>query len=446
MPADRILARAIVDTATPLTGSWSDFDLLVDRIGDARFVLLGEASHGTHEFYRIRAELTKRLIREKGFIAVAAEADWPDAYRIHRYVRGVGKDPDATEALADFKRFPQWMWRNADILDLVGWLRAHNDHVIDLSRKVGFYGLDVYSLHGSIQAVLAYLARTDPDAEREARSRYACFDTLAAEPQLYGQVTALGIRKDCEQEAVDQLVDLQRRRADLLRRHGVLAEDEQFEAEQNARVVARAEEYYRAMYLGGVSTWNLRDTHMMDTLDALALHLERHGTRAKIVVWAHNSHIGDASATDRGEHGELNIGQLCRARHPGETVLVGFSTYHGTVTAASDWGQAAERKRVRPALPHSYESLFHATGVPSFLLLLEQLGEAAGALHEPRLQRAIGVVYRPQTERASHYYHVHLPDQFDAIFHLDETRALEPLERTAEWERGELPETFPTGL
>jgi erythromycin esterase-like protein len=446
MPTDAILSRAIADTATPLTGSWSDFDLLLDRIGDAPFVLLGEATHGTHEFYRIRAELTKRLIREKGFAAIAAEADWPDAYRINRYVRGLSGDTDATDALGDFKRFPQWMWRNADVLDLVGWLRTHNDHVPDPDRKVGFYGLDVYSLHGSIEAVLGYLARKDPAAARQARAHYACFDTLAEDPQLYGQATALGIREDCEHEAVAQLTELQRRRADLLRKDGLLAEDDQFAAEQNARVVAHAEAYYRAMYLGSVSTWNLRDTHMMETLDALATHLGRRGTRAKIVVWAHNSHVGDAAATYRGTRDEINIGQLCRSGHPRDTVLVGFTTSHGTVTAASDWGGAAERKRVRTALPGSCEALFHATGVPSFLLLLDSLGEAAGALHEPRLQRAIGVVYRPQTELASHYFQVRLPDQFDAIFHLDETRALEPLERTAAWERGELPETYPTGL
>ncbi len=443
---DGILARAIAETATPLTGSWSDFDPLIEQIGDARFVLLGEATHGTHEFYRIRAELTKRLICERGFTAVAAEADWPDAYRINRHVRGAGEDADATEALGGFKRFPQWMWRNADILDLVGWLRAHNEHVTDRARAVGFYGLDVYSLHASIEAVLAYLERTDPETARRARERYACFDTLAADPQLYGRATALGLREDCEQEAIDQVIELQRQRADLLRDRGVLAEDEQFAAEQNARVVARAEEYYRSMFLGYVSTWNLRDTHMMDTLDALAVHLGRHGSPARIVVWAHNSHIGDAAATHRGARGEINLGRLCRARHPHETVLVGFSTYHGTVTAASDWNQPAERKRVRPALPGSYETLFHATAVPRFLLRLDDLGEAAGALHEPRLQRAIGVVYRPQTERASHYFRVSLPDQLDSIFHLDETRALEPLERTAVWERGELPETFPTGL
>jgi erythromycin esterase-like protein len=445
MPSEALLAQALAETVTPLAGAPSDFDLLLDRVGDARFVLLGEATHGTHEFYRLRAELTKRLIREQGFTAIAAEADWPDAYRVNRYVRGFGGDADATEALGDFRRFPQWMWRNADILDLVGWLREHNDGAAP-ERKVGFYGLDVYSLHASINAVVGYLSRKDPEAARAARDRYACFDTLAADPQLYGRAAAFGLREDCEDEVAAQIRDLQRRRADLLRAGGVLAEDEQFEAEQNARVVARAEEYYRSMYLGHVSTWNLRDTHMMDTLDSLAAHLGRRGTPAKIVVWAHNSHVGDATATHRDRRGELNIGQLCRHRHAGETVLIGFSTYEGTVTAAADWDEPAERKRVRTALPGSYEALFHRVGVPKFLLMLDDLGEAAGGLHEPRLQRAIGVVYRPQTERASHYFHVRLPDQFDAMIHIDHTRALEPLERSSTWERGELPETFPTGL
>ena len=436
--------QAISDTAIPLRGEASDFDELLDKIGDKRFVLLGESSHGTHEFYRLRAELTKRLIREKGFTAIACEADWPDSYRVNRYIRGRGSDGDATEALGDFKRFPQWMWRNADVLDLVGWLRDHNDELPD-EQRVGFYGLDVYSLHASMQSVLAYLDRKDPNAARAARERYACFDRFGEEPQLYGRAAAFGLSEDCQHEVLAQLVDLQKRRRDLLMRDGVLADDEQFEAEQNARVVAKAEEYYRSMYLGYVNTWNLRDTHMMDTLDALAQHLGRRAP-AKIVVWAHNSHVGDAAATQRDMRGEINIGHLCRKRHRAETFLLGFSTYAGTVTAASDWDEPAERKTVRPALRGSYELLFHETGMPKLLLMLDELGEAAGALYEPRLQRAIGVIYRPETERQSHYFETTLPDQFDAIIHVDHTRALEPLERTPQWVRGEIPETYPSGL
>ncbi len=446
MARDSILAQAIAEQASPLVGAHTDFDLLLDRIGDARYVLLGEATHGTHDFYRIRAELTKRLIREKGFAAIAAEADWPDAYRINRYVRGVGSDPEATDALADFRRFPQWMWRNADVLDLVGWLRAHNDTITEPAQRVGFYGLDLYSLHGSIAAVIRYLDSRNPELAQRARERYACFDVFGEEPQVYGEAIALGLEDDCHDEVVAELVELLERRRALLHADGVVAEDAQFEAEQNARVVAGAEAYYRGMY-SGVSTWNLRDTHMMDTLDSLSSHLERLGRNAKVVVWAHNSHVGDSSAmSHRAERAEITIGHLCRQRHPRNTVLVGFTTFDGTVTAASNWGGDAERKTVRPALPRSYEALFHETSVPSFLLLLDDLGEASAALHEPRLERAIGVVYRPQTERWSHYFDVRLADQLDAVIHLDRTRALEPLERTPRWEAGEYPETYPTGL
>jgi len=447
MPSESILAQAIAEQATPLQGASTDFDLLLERIGDARFVLLGEATHGTHDFYRIRAELTKRLIREKGFAAVACEADWPDAYRVNRYIRGVGRDIESVDSLVEFRRFPQWMWRNADVLDLVGWLRNHNDEIREAKYRVGFYGLDLYSLHSSMAAVLAYLDEHDADAARRARERYGCFDAFGEEPQQYGHAISMGLAPDCEHEVLGQLVDLLKRRNVLLRHDGVIAEDALFEAEQNARVVAHAEEYYRSMYVRGVSTWNLRDTHMADTLDALSAHIERRGRSGKIIVWAHNSHVGDSSAmAHRSERDEITIGHLCRERHPEDTVLVGFTTYDGTVTAASDWGGEAERKAVRPALPNSYEALFHRTGVPSFLLLLDNLGEVTAALHESRIERAIGVIYRPQTERWSHYFDVRLADQLDAVIHVDRTRALEPLERTSIWERGELPETYPSGL
>ncbi|MDB4953701.1 MAG: erythromycin esterase [Myxococcales bacterium] len=445
MPADASLSHAIIHTATPLVGAPFDFDPLLERIGDKRFVLLGEATHGTHEFYQLRAELTQRLIREKGFSAIATEGDWPDTYRINRYIRDETNDADAIDALADFRRFPQWMWRNADVLDLIGWLRTYNDHVAEDSRKIGFYGLDLYSLHASIAAVASYLEDKDPELADDARARYACFDRFGEEPQQYGYATSRG-HPNCRPEVVAELLEIERHREHLLQRDGVMAAEDQFSAEQNARVVVRAEEYYRLMYQGGVSTWNLRDTHMADTLDALSEHLAQRGLPPKIIVWAHNSHVGDSAATQRGALDELTLGHLCRERHPDETFLLGFSTYEGTVTAASDWGGVAERKHVRPGLSGSYEELFHATGMERFMLLLDNLGEAAGALREPRLQRAIGVVYRPDTERFSHYLEVDLPDQLDAIIHLDETRALEPIERTAIWEHGELPETYPSGL
>ncbi len=427
-----MLARAVREVAHALHGSSADFDPLMERAGDARFVLVGEATHGTHDFYRVRAELTKRLIVEQGFAAVAVEADWPDAYRVNRYVRGLGSDGTATESLAGFRRFPAWMWRNADVLDFVGWLRARNDHQGSASAKVGFYGLDLYSLHASIEAVLTYLDQTDPQAAVRARRLYACFDQFGDNPQSYGYAAGLGLSEDCEREVVDVLKSLQRTR---------LADgDDLFDAQENARVVRDAQEYYRAMFRGRVSSWNLRDRHMADTLDALARRLD-----GKVVVWAHNSHVGDARATDMGAAGELNIGQLARERHPNETLLIGFTSYSGTVTAASMWDGLAERKVMRPALPNSYEDVFHQTGVPRFLLMLDTLGERSGALRDPLLQRAIGVIYRPENERTSHYYHVSLPAQFDALVHLDETRALEPLERTSLWERGEPPETYPTG-
>jgi erythromycin esterase-like protein len=457
------LAAAIRDAAHPLTGAATDYDPLLELIGDAPCVLIGEASHGTHEFYRQRALITRRLIAERGFTAVAVEADWPDAYRVNRFVRGSGDGATAIDALAGFRRFPTWMWRNAVVLDFVGWLRARNDALPSDTHKVGFYGLDLYSLYSSIEAVLGYLDTVNPLAAQQARQRYACFEQFGADPQTYGYATSFGAAESCAGEVVSQLLDFQRRTAELMRRDGRLAEDEFFFAEQNARLVKNAEAYYRSMFRGRES-WNLRDTHMAETLDALTAHLSRQGQRSKVVVWAHNSHLGDARATEMGAHGELNLGQLVRQRYGRDAITIGFSTYTGTVTAAADWDALAERKRVRPALADSYEALFHtvatgaaraerAIGAPAalvepghdFLLLLRDGGDVAERLRAPRLERAIGVIYLPETERWSHYFHARLADQFDAVIHIDETRAVEPLERSAGWERGDVPETFPTG-
>jgi erythromycin esterase-like protein len=454
------LAAAVREAAHPLTGAAADYGPLLDQIGDARYVLIGEASHGTHEFYRQRALITRRLIVERGFTAVAVEADWPDAYRVNRFVRGTGDGATAIDSLAGFRRFPTWMWRNADVLDFLGWLRAHNDALPDGTPRVGFYGLDLYSLYSSIEAVLGYLDTVNPQAAQEARQRYSCFEQFGTDPQAYGYAASFGAAESCADEVVSQLLDFQRRTAELMRRDGHLAEDEFFFAEQNARLVKNAEAYYRSMFHGR-NSWNLRDTHMAETLYALTAHLGRRGPHAKIVVWAHNSHLGDARATEMGEGGELNLGQLVRQRYGQDAFNIGFSTYTGTVTAASDWDVPAERKRVRPALPDSYEALFHAaaTGASraigmraagakasdSFLLQLRDREEIAAQLRTPRLQRAIGVIYRPETERWSHYFHARLADQFDAMIHIDETRAVEPLERSAGWARNEVPETFPTG-
>lgn len=424
----------------------SDYDPLLSFIGDARFVLIGEASHGTHEFYRERAQITKRLITEKGFCAVAVEADFPDANRVNRYVNGSDDDVDAIDSLGGFQRFPAWMWRNADVLDFIGWLRTHNDDLPANSSKVGFHGLDLYSMHASIEAVLSYLRKIDPDEADRAKERYSCFDHFGSDSQQYGYATAKGIADSCEDEVAKQLAELHERSVEFARRDGRVAADDFFFAEQNARLVKNAEQYYRMMYRSDVSSWNLRDLHMMETLVALDNHLSEPHRKAKIVLWEHNSHLGDASATEMGRRGEWNVGQLTRQRYKNEAILIGFTTYNGTVTAASDWGGDAERKRVRPALAGSYEKLFHETELERFLLLMREDSHLSAALRSPLLERAIGVIYRPETERQSHYFQSSLSRQFDAVIHIDETRALEPLERTVKWEAGEVMETFPSGI
>lgn len=441
---DDPLVEAVRRSVHPLAGTTRDYDPLMEQVGDARLALLGEASHGTHEFYRERAEITKRLIEEKGFAAVAVDADWPDAYRVNRCVRGMSDDFDAVEALADFRRFPTWMWRNTDVVDFIEWLRTHNDSLPPGVPKAGFYGLDLYSLRGSMKAVLRILEKIDPEVAKRARERYACFDQFGEDTQVYGLVAGTGITKSCEEEVVAQLVELQRRTMEYADRDGRLMQDEVFDAEQNARLVRNAEAYYRSMFLEQSSSWNLRDRHMVEMLEALKAHLERGDGRARIAVWAHNSHLGDARATEMSQCGELNVGQLVREKYGRDAVLVGFTTHHGTVTAASDWDGPVERKRVRPALAGSYEALFHDARPDRFLLTWRD--GATEGLREPRLERAIGVIYRPETERLSHYFWARLPDQFDAVLHFDETRAVRPLEVSAEWEAGEPPETFPFGV
>jgi erythromycin esterase-like protein/predicted phosphoribosyltransferase len=430
--------------AVHLAGDPRQYDPLIHAIGDARIVLLGEASHGTHEFYRERAFITRRLITEKQFDAVAVEADWPDAYRVNRYVRGAGPDQDAVESLADFGRFPTWMWRNADVVDFIGWLRTHNEGR-PADQRAGFYGLDLYSLRASMDAVLRYLDRVDPAAARRARQRYACFDQFGRLDE-YAYSAGRALSSSCEREVLTQLIELQRARAEYASRDGRLAADDFFFAEQNARLVRSAEEYYRTMFRGRVESWNIRDRHMVSALKELAKFLSRPDRPARIVVWAHNSHLGDARATEMGQGGEVNVGQLVRSAYGTESFSVGFTTDHGTVTAAADWDEPAQRRQVRPALSGSYERLFHDTGVPRLMLPLRFDAALAAVLSPPRLERAIGVVYRPETERQSHYFHARLAEQFDFVLHFDETRAVEPLERSALWEEGEPAETYPSGL
>ena len=462
MPTDPLVATlraAARPIAAPNDGDPHDHDLLLDLVGDRRLVLLGEASHGTHEFYTARTAITRRLIEEKGFDTVAVEGDWPDSDRVNRWVRGRGRDVwTAADALDGFRRFPQWMWRNADVLALLEALHAHNARV-GREQAVGFYGIDLYSLHASIDEVLHYLDAVDPEAARRARHRYGCFEHFGEDPQEYGYAASFDLSRSCEDEVIQQLVELRRRAPELMRadaedtaRGAADAHetaDDFFSAEQNARLVLDAERYYRSMFRGRVASWNLRDTHMADTLDALVEHQRRQGRAGKVVVWAHNSHLGDARATELGAGGEINLGQLVRQRHDGDALLVGFTTHTGTVTAAHDWGGPAERMKVNPSLPGSLERALHETGLPRCVVPLHgspAADAARAALAEPRLERAIGVIYRPRTERLSHYFRARVGEQFDLLYHYDTTHAVKPLEREGARPAGEPPETYPSAL
>lgn len=441
----------------PLSGSAAEDDHLFAQIGDARFVLIGEASHGTHEFYQERMRITRRLIEEKNFSAVVVEADWPDAYRVNRYVRGQGTDQNAETALGDFKRFPRWMWRNDVVLQFVEWLRKHNQQARQQDKvQAGFYGMDLYSLHRSMDAVIEYLDGVDPDAAQRARLRYSCFDAFGKEPQTYGMATEYGVAEPCEDAAIAQLMELRHQEKALVNNAGLLAEDEHFYAEQNARLAVDAERYYRAMFRGRDNSWNLRDTHMADTIDALAAHQAAQGQPAKIVVWAHNSHLGDARATEVSQRAQLNVGQLMRERHPDQSFIIGFSTYQGEVFAADDWDSPGIRKAVRPGLPDSHEALLHElsqqAGAEKFWINVQaqQQQEKSGAvlLGKERLERYIGVIYAPATERWSHYLKTRLDQQYDALIYIDKTRALNPLDRQSVADvahEEDLPETYPTG-
>ena len=419
-----------------------DFTPLLGLARSTSIVLIGEASHGTQEFYALRAELTKRLILEQGFQAVAVEADCPDAYRANRWVRGSNVDGSAEMALSGFERFPRWMWRNSVIRDFLTWLRNYNARS---DRPAGFYGIDLYSLHASRKAVVDYLETVDPIAATRARDRYSCFDHFH-DPQDYGYHASLGLGEPCESQVLQQLLDLQRQSSMYASSDGVAADAEHFYAQQNAVLVKNAEEYYRTMFAGRVSSWNLRDRHMFESLTALRDHLSRAGTPARVVVWAHNSHLGDARATEMARWGELNLGQLVREHYGDESLLIGFSTYTGTVRAANDWGGPDRVMTVRPGLPGSYEDLFHRERKAAFIIPIRGHEQNTELLNEPRLERAIGVIYRLNTERTSHYFDARLASQFDALVYVDETRALEPLSVTKPSVPEEVPETFPSGM
>ncbi|WP_294012469.1 erythromycin esterase family protein [Sphingomonas sp.] len=383
------------------------FGAMFDRFGEARVVLLGEASHGTSEFYRARAAISRRLIERHGFNIVAVEADWPDAATVDRYVRCRARREGEEAA---FERFPTWMWRNTDVDDFIRWLRGHN-HGREYEAMTGFYGLDLYNLSSSMRAVIDFLEREDPQLAELAVKRYGCLEPWADNPAAYGRHSLVEGYARCEVGVVQMLKELMDGRMQCLSEEC----DEWLDASANARLVKNAEAYYRVMYHGSAESWNLRDTHMFETLCQL---LEAKGPRSKVIVWAHNSHIGNAAFTDMGmSRGELNIGQLCKERFGDEAGLIGFGTHTGTVAAADDWDEPMRIKRVRPSLPGSHERMSHDSGISRFLLDLRE-GEAderlLEALEEPRLERFIGVIYRPETERWSHYSEAILPRQFDA--------------------------------
>ena len=403
-----------------------------EQFADARVVLIGEASHGTSEFYRARAAITRRLIERHGFTIVAAEADWPDAAKIDRYVRQQQPPAWVEEG---FKRFPTWMWRNQEVADFARWLRGHND-AQPAERRVEFRGLDVYSLGASIQEVLGYLDRVDPDAAATARRRYGCLSPWHDEPAVYGHNVMRG-EPSCEAAVVEQLRALLDQRLEYMKKDGCSF----FNAEQNARVVLAAEQYYRAMYQGSAESWNLRDRHMFDTLQALLKH---RGDDAKAVVWAHNSHIGNAASTSMGWGGEFNIGELCRTAFGRDAVLLGMGTDRGLVAAADNWDEPMQIQQVRPSRPDSWEQLFLRAGLPASLTSWRDDTPLREALARPRLERAIGVIYRPATERQSHYFQAILSEQFDALLWFEQTNAVQPI-GPQQIDDQSVPDTYPFG-
>ena len=441
LDVDADVARVIRDAAEPLPDIDDPaFGAMFDRFGDARIVLLGEASHGTSEFYRARGAISRRLIEHHGFNVVAVEADWPDAATIDRTVRH--REWRSGELIA-FQRFPTWMWRNREFDSFVHWLRSHNSRLA-YDRMCGFYGLDLYNLSGSMQAVIDFLDEKDPELSEVAHRRYGCLEPWADNPAAYGRHSLLEGYARCEVGVVRMLKDLLQKQIDCFGEEC----DEWLDAAANARLVKDAEAYYRVMYRGSAESWNLRDTHMFDTLNMI---LDAKGPNSKAIVWAHNSHIGNAAYTDMGQRrGELNIGQLVQERFDARARLIGFGTHSGTVAAADDWDEPMKIKRVRPSLPESYERVSHDTGLSRFLLDMREgdIGrDVKEALSEPRLERFIGVIYRPDTERWSHYSEAILPRQFDAWVWFDETNAVTPLEGEARpGQRIGEDETYPSGL
>jgi erythromycin esterase-like protein len=431
------VGQLIREVHEPIDGiETADVSGFLERVGDARVVLLGGATHGTSEFYRWRARLTRELVKQRGFTIIAAEADWPDAARVDRHVRHLPKDQRTWRA---FERFPQWLWRNYETVDLMEWLRAHNAEVRSPSQRTGFFGLDLYSLFSSAAEVIDALGKLDPAAAEVARTRYGLLTQWQFDPAAYGHAPLTRQYEAAESAVVAQLEELLDKRIE----YGRHDRDRSFDAVANARVVANAERYYRVMYYGSVESWNLREQHMFDTLQSL---LNAGGAQSRAIVWAHNSHVGDAAATEHVERGELNLGHLCRKHYGSRVYSVGFGTDHGTVLAARGWGEEVEKMRIKPAQSGSYEALFHSTGLKAFMLPLRAPRRLAlrEALSPRQLERAIGVVYRPAAESMSHYFEASLAQQFDEYVWFDETKALSPLMNQPSI--ADVPDTWPFGL
>lgn len=415
------LAALSCRASQPLTGAGTDYDALLAMIGPARVVMLGEATHGSREFYRERARISRRLIDEQGFDAVVLEAPWEPVRRLDDYIRGEGRDRDAAAALAGFVRFPAWPSRNGELRDFAESLRAVNRLRAGRSAPVRLYGMDLYSVPESADAVVRHVARRSVAAAALARQRYRCFDDYLAEPMFYGREAESGRAASCAAGAAAQLAEMD----------SAAADEDDFLAWQSARTVSSGEGYYRALYRGeSVGSWNLRERHMADTLVQL---LERLGPQSRIVVWAHNLHQGDARATDQARGGELSLGQLMRERFGDGAVLVGFSTHRGRVRAAPGWGAPDRVRRLRPALRGSWHDLLHRRlprgGPPALLLIFRGDPALAAEFAVQRPQRAVGVIYLPHAERRDHYFHATLSAQFDAVIHIDVTAAIDSLGR-----------------
>ena len=394
-----------------------DLDPLLDMIGDSRYVLIGEASHGTSDYYLWRARLSQRLIQEKGFSFIAVEGDWPDCYRVNRYVKHYDNaGTSAYDVLQAFHRWPTWMWANWEVAAFTEWLRQHNQNRPP-EERVGFYGLDVYSLWESLGEVVEYLQKFDPEAVETAKRAFDCFEPYGEDVQRYAWATAM-IPTNCETEVIETLMELRRRTPTYPSDH-----EASFDAEQNALVMVNGEQYYRTMVLSDNSSWNVRDHHMAETLERLMAH---HGDNAKAIVWEHNTHIGDARATDMASAGMVNVGQLVRERQQAEgVVLVGFGSHHGSVVASDSWGAPMERMPVPPARLDSWEGMLHSASAVDRILLLRD--DPADEYRELRGHRAIGVVYHPDRERYGNYVPTILAQRYDAFIYLDETQALHPL-------------------